>query len=154
MTKSVLSQHWSSEENANRRITVREVANEVGKSFDSCQANFTDVLGMKSTAAYCKIAKFWEKTTSHGHRSGDVDDVQRRSRFAQKGHNWWLIMYDEPCMTMTYNQIPIISMEAPRRAEIEKSTSSSVKCGCFAHCFLRLQWRGASRILATRSYGQ
>ena len=26
----------------------------------------------------------------------------------------------------------------------EKSTSSSVKCVSFAHCFLRLQWRAAS----------
>ena len=24
----------------------------------------------------------------HGHRSGDVDDVQQRFRFTQKGHNW------------------------------------------------------------------
>ena len=38
-----------------------------------------------------KIAKFSAKTTSHGHRLGDVDGVQRRSRFAQKGHNWWRI---------------------------------------------------------------
>ena len=40
-----------------------------------------------------KIAKFCEKTSSHGHRSEYVDDIQRRSRFAQKGHNWWRIMY-------------------------------------------------------------
>ena len=33
-----------------------------------------------------------ELTTSHEHRSGDVDDVQRRSRFAQKGHDWLRIM--------------------------------------------------------------
>ena len=31
-----------------------------------------------------KIAKFWAKTMSRGHCSGDVDDVQRRFRFAQK----------------------------------------------------------------------
>ena len=28
----------------------------------------------------------------HGHRSEDVDDVQRRSRFAQKDHNWRRIL--------------------------------------------------------------
>ena len=50
-----------------------------------------------------------------------------------------------------WNQIPIIQMEAPRR-KTEKSTSSSVKCEGFAYCFLRLQWLGASWILATRSY--
>ena len=35
-----------------------------------------------------KIAKFLAKTTSHDHRSEDDDDLQRRSRFAQKAHNW------------------------------------------------------------------
>ena len=39
-----------------------------------------------------KITKFWANTTSQGHRSGDVEDVQRRSRFVQKAHNWWRIM--------------------------------------------------------------
>ena len=34
-----------------RRITIREVANDVGISFVSCQAIFTDVLGMKRLAA-------------------------------------------------------------------------------------------------------
>ena len=40
-------------------------------SFGSCQTIFTDVLGMKSAVA-------------HGHRSGDADYVQQRSRFAHK----------------------------------------------------------------------
>ena len=31
----------------NRRITIREVADDVGISFGSCQAIFSDVLGMK-----------------------------------------------------------------------------------------------------------
>ena len=35
----------------NRRITIREVANDVGISFGSCQAILTDVLGMKRAAA-------------------------------------------------------------------------------------------------------
>ena len=34
-----------------------------------------------------EIAKFWAKTTSHGHHSRDVNDVQRWYRFPQKGHN-------------------------------------------------------------------
>ena len=65
----------------NLQITIREVTNDVGISFGSCQAIFTDVLGMKRAAA--KIIP-----KSHGHRSGEVDDFQRRSRFTQKGHNW------------------------------------------------------------------
>ena len=35
----------------NRRITVREVADYVFKSFRSCQAMFTDALGVKRVAA-------------------------------------------------------------------------------------------------------
>ena len=35
----------------NREITIREVADDVGISFGSCQENFTDLLGMKREAA-------------------------------------------------------------------------------------------------------
>ena len=35
----------------NRRITIREVADDIGISFGLCQAIFTDVLGMKREAA-------------------------------------------------------------------------------------------------------
>ena len=133
----------------NLRITIREVADDAGISFGSCQAIFTDVLGMKRAAAKIvpfQIAKFWAKTTSHGHRSGDVDDVQRRSRFVQKGHNWWRIM---DVWLWHWNQRPIIPMETSRIAKIvQKSTSSS------ENSFLRLQWLSASWILATCSYGQ
>ena len=93
-----------------------------------------------------KITKFWAKPTSHGHRSGDVDDVQRWSRFAKKkGHNWWRIM-------SVWLWRPNGSVQG--RAETGKSTSSSIKCESFVYCFLRLQWRGASWIFATKSYGQ
>ena len=37
--------------NTNRRITIREIADDIGISFVSCQAIFTDVLGMKHVAA-------------------------------------------------------------------------------------------------------
>ena len=47
---------------------------------------------------------------------------------------------------------PIIPMEASRNAD--KSSSSSVKFEDFSHCVFRLECRGASLILATRSYGQ
>ena len=70
----------------NRRTTIREFADDVGISFGTCQAIFTDVLGMKRATA--KIVPKLLKATSHGHRSEDVEVVQRRSRFAQKRHNW------------------------------------------------------------------
>ena len=41
----------------------------------------------------------------------------------------------------TLKQSPIISIEAFKRAKIEKSSSSWVKCKGFAHCFLRFAWR-------------
>ena len=50
----------------NRRIIIKEVADDIGISFGSCQAIITDVLGMKHAAA--KIApKFlnFEQTQRH-----------------------------------------------------------------------------------------
>ena len=41
----------------NWRITIREVADDVGIPFGSCQAYFTDVLGMKRAASKI-ISKF------------------------------------------------------------------------------------------------
>ena len=35
----------------NRRITITEVADDIGIWFGSCQASFTDVLGLKHAAA-------------------------------------------------------------------------------------------------------
>ena len=64
-----------------------------------------------------KIAKFWANTTSHGYRSGDVDDVQRRSRFAHKGHSWWRIM---GVWLLHWKKSPVIPMEASRRAKKPK----------------------------------
>ena len=47
----------------NRRITIREVADDIGKSFGSYQAIFTDVLGMKRAAAKIvpKLLNFRQK---------------------------------------------------------------------------------------------
>ena len=38
---------------SDRRITIREVADVVGISFGSCQAIFTDVIGVKCAAEDC-----------------------------------------------------------------------------------------------------
>ena len=58
----------------NRRITVREVADDVGISFGSCQAIFTDVLGMKRAAAknIRKMLNFEQKQSRM-----DIAQVQR-----------------------------------------------------------------------------
>ena len=94
-----------------------------------------------------RIVKFWAKTKSHGHCSGDVDNVQRWFSFAQKGHNWWRIM---GVWLWHWNQSPIIPMEAFRRAK-KRQVRSNVLCSLL---FCQLQWRGPSWILATRSHGQ
>ena len=71
----------------NRRITIRKVADDVGISFGSCQTIFTDILGMKSAAAKIvpKLLNFKQKQRR---MDVDIDDVQRRSRFAQIGYSW------------------------------------------------------------------
>ena len=47
----------------NQRITIREVADNVGISFGSCQAIFTDILGMKRVEAkiVSKLLNFKQK---------------------------------------------------------------------------------------------
>ena len=51
----------------NSRITIREVADDVGILFGSGQAIFTDVLGMKRAAAKIvpKLINFEQKHTSN-----------------------------------------------------------------------------------------
>ena len=71
----------------NRRVTIREVADDVGISFDSWQAIFTDVLGMKRAVAE-SVSKLLNFEPKQLRKNIDVDNVQRRSRFAQKSYNW------------------------------------------------------------------
>ena len=71
----------------NRRITIREVGDDVGISFGSCQAIFTDVLGMKRASAkiVLKLLNFEQKQ-----RRMDIAQVVLLTftLFAQKPHNW------------------------------------------------------------------
>ena len=54
--------------------------------YGSYQAIFTDVSGIKHAAkSVPKILNFEKKNVAW---TGDVDDGQRQSRLAQKGHNW------------------------------------------------------------------
>ena len=50
----------------NPRITIRDVADDVGISFSSCQAIYTDILGMKRAAAkiVLKLLNFEQKQHS------------------------------------------------------------------------------------------
>ena len=63
----------------NLRITIREVAHNVGVPFGtSMTSNFYGCFCHETGGSedYFKIAKFCVKTMSHGHRSVNVDDVQ------------------------------------------------------------------------------
>ena len=135
------SNHW---------ITIREVADDVFISFGSCQAIFTDVLGMKRLLVLLVlIVKFWAKTTSHIHHSGDVDDIQRWSRFVKKvitGDESWVYGYD----IETKPNHPNGSVQKTRDRRMHFEFGQMWR---FSSLFSWLQWRGASWI-ATRSYGQ
>ena len=52
----------------NLRITISEIADDVGMSFGSCQAIFTDVLSMKRAAAKIvpKLINFEQKQRRMG----------------------------------------------------------------------------------------
>ena len=77
----------------NRRNTIIQVADDVGISFGSCQAIFMDVLGMKRAGAKIvpKLLNFEQKQLRMDiaqEMLTTVNDVQRRSNFAEKGYNW------------------------------------------------------------------
>ena len=115
----------------NRRITITEV------SFGSCQAIFTNVLGMKRAAAKIvpKLLNFEQKQRRMDIALELLTTFNDDTDLLKKYHNWRRIMGE---WLWHWNQSPIILMEASRRSKTEKSTSSSVKCESFVRCFLRL----------------
>ena len=82
-----------------------KIEDDVGIPLGSCQAIFTDILGMKRAAA--KI-------------------VPKLLNFEQKYHRMDIVQ--EMLMTFNDDPDPIMPMEASRRANTEKSSSSSIKC--------------------------
>ena len=126
----------------NHRITIREIADDVGTSLDSYQATFTNVLGMKYAAA--KI-------------------VSKFLNFAQKQH-----CMDIAQQTLTDHVQHLLKeiitgiesleygFDNEIKAKTEKTMLILVKCDFFTHCYTRLECRGAwwRWILAKRSHGQ
>ena len=76
-------------------ITIREVADDVGISFGSCQAIFYGCFrdGRCGSEDCSKIAKFWAITMLHGHSSGDVDDPDLLKKVITSDE-WWVYGYD------------------------------------------------------------
>lgn len=83
----------------NRRITIREVADDVGISFGSCQAIFTDVLGMKRAAAKIvpKLLNFEQKQRRMDIAQELLNIVNDDPDFLKKvitGDESWVYGYD------------------------------------------------------------
>ena len=97
----------------NCRITSREVVDDVSMSFGLFQVVLTDGLVMKRAVVkiVSKLLNFEQKTMSHGHRSGDIDDVNNDLHFA---------------MTLK-----------SKRPKEPNSMSNSIKYKGFAYYFLR-----------------
>ena len=75
----------------NCRITIREVADDVGISFDSCQEFFTDILGMKRAAANIvgKFLNFKQNNVAWT----SLRKCLRRSTTAITGDKSWMYSY-------------------------------------------------------------
>ena len=75
-----------------RRITIREVADNVGISIGSCHEIFSNVLGIYETrgSKICsKIIGFWTKTAANGSSLGVTNDTPA-SIFARQSSVWLL----------------------------------------------------------------
>ena len=92
----------------NRRITIREVADDVGISFGPCKVIFTDVLGMKPGAAKIvpKLLNF-----EQNQRRMDIcqemlttfnDDPNLPKKFIT-GDESWLYYYDIEMITHSFH---------------------------------------------------
>ena len=82
----------------NRRITIREVADDVGISFGSCQAIFSDVLGMKRVAAKFvpKLLNFDQKQCRVDIAQELLNEVNNDPELLKNGHNGSLRLLSIP----------------------------------------------------------
>jgi len=109
----------------NRRITIREVADDVGISFDSCQTIFSDVLGMKRVAA-----KFVPKLLNFDQKQRRVDIAQELNEVNNDpdllktvitGDETWVYGYDVETKAQSSQwKLP----EEPRPKKIRKVRSN------------------------------
>ena len=110
---------------------IKNIKSVVKMVLDDCRntirqiAIFKNVLGMKHAVGKIVpklLQKKKKKTTSHGHRWGDVGDFQKCSRLTQKSHNSWRVIAVWPWY---WNQSLIIPMKASRRAKSTKNRSQA-----------------------------
>ena len=83
----------------NRRITIREVTDDIGISFRSCQAIFTNILGMKRAAA-----KIVPELLDFKQKQCCIDIAQEM--LTQFNDDPDLVVANHGCMTMTLKSKP------------------------------------------------
>ena len=113
----------------NRRITIREVADDIGISFGLCHVIFTDVLDMKRAAAktFTKLLNFDQLQCRMDNAQEMLTTFNDKPKLLKKaitGDESWVYGYD------IGNKVQSSQWKRPR-AKTEKTTSSSVKCKGF-----------------------
>ncbi|UYV64848.1 hypothetical protein LAZ67_3002154 [Cordylochernes scorpioides] len=128
---------------ANRRITVREVAEDLNISIGSCHSIFINDLGMRRVAAKFvpKLLNCDQKQHRMNIANEMLDSVRDDPNLLQRvitGDEAWVYGYDVETKAQSSQ------WKLPHEPRPKKSAPSSVECESFADSFLRLQGRGAS----------
>ncbi|UYV70321.1 hypothetical protein LAZ67_7002514 [Cordylochernes scorpioides] len=128
---------------ANRRITVREVAEDLNISIGSCHSIFINDLGMRRVAAKFvpKLLNCDQKQHRMNIANEMLDSVRHDPNLLQRvktGDEAWVYGYDVETKAQSSQ------WKLPHEPRPKKSAPNSVECESFADSFLRLQGRGAS----------
>lgn len=109
----------------NRRITIREVAEEIGVSYGSCESIFTDVLGLTRVAAKFvpKLLNFqqrsYRQTIAENSLADVSDDPNLLSRIIT-GDETWVYGYDVETKTQS-SQWKLPNEPRPKKARQVRS---------------------------------
>ena len=118
----------------NRRVTIREVAEDVGISVGSCHAIFSDILGLKRAAAKFvrKLMNFDQKTRRMTIAQEMLNDVKDDPDLLKKvitGDESWVYGYDVETKAQS-SQWKHTESQRPKKTRQARSNVN------FAHCFL------------------
>ncbi|UYV60110.1 hypothetical protein LAZ67_1000019 [Cordylochernes scorpioides] len=125
---------------ANRRITFRDVAEDLNISIGSCHSIFINDLGMRRVAAKFvpKLLNCDQKQHRMNIANEMLDSVRDDPNLLQRvitGDEAWVYGYDVETKAQSSQ------WKLPHEPRPKKSAPSSVECESFADSFLRLQGR-------------
>ncbi|UYV77723.1 hypothetical protein LAZ67_15002053 [Cordylochernes scorpioides] len=128
---------------ANRRITVREVAEDLNISIGSCHSIFINDLGMRRVAAKFvpKLLNCDQKQHRMNIANEMLDSVRDDPNLLQRvitGDEAWVYGYDVETKAQSSQ------WKLPHEPRPKKARQVRFECESFADSFLRLQGRGAS----------